>query len=137
MNTTSPQPLAGDLLEALALFEQGEWYGCHDRLEALWHQSLEPMQTPLHALLQIAVAMLHWEQGNSRGATLLWGEALARLRRCDDDFNGVDLSFLRAQAVDWLRFLRVGGTQCSPPPPRLDRPIHPQLGPESTDGLPA
>ena len=128
MRTTSPSLPAAELAAALASFEMGEWYACHDQLEAIWCQSLEPAQTPLHALLQIAVAMVHWENGNSRGATLLWAEAQARLRRCGDTFQGLDLSPLRHQAADWLRFLMDPEADAAPPLPCLHRHGEAQTG---------
>ena len=94
------------LASALALFAQEDWYACHDALEALWQESLEPRRRPLQALVQIAVAMVHWQQGNRRGATLLWGEAVARLSRCCDELDGVDLGHLHDQGQHWLRFLQ-------------------------------
>ena len=116
---TCPDPA---LAAALTLFAREDWYACHDALEALWQESLEPRRTPLQALVQIAVAMVHWQQGNRRGATLLWGEAVARLSRCCDELDGVDLAHLHDQSRDWLRFLQEppGGT--APPPPQLSPP---------------
>ena len=108
---------------ALALFAQEDWYACHDVLEALWQESLEPRRRPLQALVQISVAMVHWQQGNRRGATLLWGEAVARLSHCHDELDGVDLLHLHDQGQHWLRFLQAPAGGAAPPPPQLSRPI--------------
>ena len=111
------------LAAALALFAQEDWYACHDALEALWQESLEPQRRPLQALVQVAVAMVHWQQGNRRGATLLWGEAVARLSRCCDELEGVNLVHLHRQGEHWLHFLQAspdGST--APPPPQLSPP---------------
>ncbi|HBP54147.1 MAG TPA: DUF309 domain-containing protein [Synechococcus sp. UBA8638] len=113
------------LAAALILFAREDWYACHDALEALWQESLEPRRTPLQALVQIAVAMVHWGQGNRRGATLLWGEAVARLARCRDELDeldGVDLAYLHDQGRHWLRFLQTSPGGTAPPPPRLSPP---------------
>ncbi|MCY4235388.1 MAG: DUF309 domain-containing protein [Cyanobacteria bacterium MAG CAR2_bin_4] len=119
---TCPDPALASLASALTLFAQEDWYACHDALEALWQESLEPRRTPLQALVQIAVAMVHWQQGNRRGATLLWGEAVARLSRCRDELDGVDLAHLHDQGQDWLRFLQSSPGDTAPPPPRLSSP---------------
>ena len=112
------------LASALALFAQEDWHGSHDALEELWQESLEPRRRTLQALVQIAVAMVHWQQGNRRGATLLWGEAVARLSRCrDDELDGVDLAHLGVQGRRWLRFLQASPGGAAPPPPRLSRPV--------------
>ncbi len=109
------------LAAALALFAQEDWYACHDALEALWQESLEPRRRPLQALVQIAVAMVHWQQGNRRGSALLWGEAVARLHCCGE-LDGVDLVHLHDQGRHWLRFLQAPPGGAPPPPPRLSPP---------------
>jgi len=75
------QELGADprFLAAVALFNSGDWYPCHDGFEELWHQTLGPDRDVLQSFLQIAVAHLHLERGNRRGATLLLGEGLGRL----------------------------------------------------------
>ena len=107
------------LASALALFAQEDWYACHDALEQLWQESPEPHRRPLQALVQIAVAMVHWQQGNRRGATLLWGEAVARLSHYGDELDGVDLLHLNEQGRQWLGFLQASPGGTAPPPPRL------------------
>jgi predicted metal-dependent hydrolase len=42
-----------------------------------WHQNQGPDRQALQGLLQIAVAHLHLERGNLRGATVLLGKAWA------------------------------------------------------------
>ena len=115
---TRPDPA---LAAALALFAQEDWYACHDAMEALWQESPEPRRKPLQALVQIAVAMVHWQQGNRRGAALLWGEAVARLAHCHDELDGVDLGHLHGQGRQWLRFLQSPPGGSAPPPPRYQR----------------
>lgn len=80
-NPAGISDLAADprLHEAVDQFNQGDWYASHDGLEALWHETLEPDRTVLQGILQIAVAHLHRERGNLRGATVLLGEGLGRL----------------------------------------------------------
>ncbi len=63
--------------EAVRLFNAGEWYACHDGFEELWHETQSPCSRVLQGILQIAVAHLHLERGNRRGATVLLGRGLA------------------------------------------------------------
>ena len=79
------------LAEAIALFNRGEWYACHDRLEDLWHQCQGPERQALQGLLQIAVAQLHLQRDNRRGATVLLGEGLGRLKPYGSEALGLDL----------------------------------------------
>jgi predicted metal-dependent hydrolase len=77
--------------EAIFLFNSGDWYACHDSFEALWHETAGPMRPVLQGILQLAVAELHLERGNSRGATILMGEGLGRLKACPPNALDIDL----------------------------------------------
>lgn len=45
--------------EAIALFNDREYYKCHDFLEALWNKAQEPTRTLIHGILQCAVGFHH------------------------------------------------------------------------------
>ena len=77
--------------EATFLFNSGDWYACHDCFEALWHETAGSMRPVLQGILQIAVAELHLERGNCRGATILMGEGLGRLRACPPNALEIDI----------------------------------------------
>ena len=77
--------------EAIFLFNSCDWYACHDGFEALWHETAGPMRPVLQGILQIAVAELHLERGNCRGATILMGEGLGRLKACPPNALEIDL----------------------------------------------
>jgi predicted metal-dependent hydrolase len=105
---------------AVEQFNGGDWYGCHDGFEALWHETQGPMRPVLQGLLQIAVAELHLERGNRRGATVLMGEGLGRLRRCDDEALGLSLVTVRERAALRFQALQSDGDPGSLPLPRLE-----------------
>ncbi len=94
------------LAEAIALFNASDWYACHDGFEALWHETAGSMRPVLQGILQIAVAELHHERGNLRGATILMGEGLGRLQGVADGALGVNLIALRECASQRLRALQ-------------------------------
>jgi len=94
--------------ESITLFNQGEWYACHDGFEELWHGTNGPMRAVLQGILQIAVSQIHRERGNLRGATVLMGEGLGRLQRCDREALGLDLDSLRQAAAGHLHALQGG-----------------------------
>jgi predicted metal-dependent hydrolase len=108
------------LQEAISLFNAAEWYACHDGLEELWHETAGPLRPVLQGLLQIAVAHLHLERGNGRGATVLLGEGLGRLRGCDPSALGLDLASLQAFSRARLEALQGGLPVDHLPLPRLD-----------------
>ena len=80
--------------QGLELFNAGEWYAAHDVFEELWHETADPERRSLQGILQIAVAQLHLQRGNRRGATILFGEALGRLQRPGTPSLGIDLKDL-------------------------------------------
>lgn len=79
-------------------FNQQQFYACHDTLEAIWMEALEPEKTFYQGLLQIAVALYHLGNHNRRGAIILLGEGMNRLRRYPDDFGGINLDRLLQEA---------------------------------------
>jgi len=116
------------LAEAIALFNRGEWYACHDRFEALWHETQGVSRPLLQGLLQAAVAQLHLERNNCRGATVLIGEGLGRLERCGERGLGVELIPLRQTLRLWLEALQQGEPTDSLPRPQLQAsPQHPPV----------
>lgn len=80
---------------AVDLFNERAWYQAHDAFEEIWHETLGPDRPLLQALVQIAVAHVHLERGNERGATVLLGEALGRLGPCGPEALGLNLETLR------------------------------------------
>jgi predicted metal-dependent hydrolase len=108
LGLTEEQGLLADcrLVEATALFNSGDWYACHDCFEALWHETAGGMRPVLQGILQIAVAELHLERGNIRGATILMGEGLGRLKACPPDALELDLVTLCKCAMQRLQALQ-------------------------------
>ena len=105
--------------DAVRLFNAGEWYACHDGFEELWHETQGPCRRGLQGILQIAVAHLHLERGNLRGATVLLGEGLGRLQAFEPDLFGLDLQQLRRVAALRLHALQQGEGVASLPLPQL------------------
>jgi hypothetical protein len=107
---------------AVRLFNAADWYACHDGFEELWHETQGPMRPVLQGLLQIAVAELHQERGNRRGATVLMGEGLGRLQGCGAAALGFSLETLRQQAGERLRALQADLPLADLPLPQLGAP---------------
>jgi predicted metal-dependent hydrolase len=115
------EQLIGDprLAEAIRLFNSEQWYACHDRFEELWHETGGPMRPVLQGILQVAVAHLHLERGNLRGATILLGEGLGRLHASPALALGLDLTGTRTEVRRRLLALQAGEDPSALPPPRL------------------
>ena len=114
------------LVEAIRLFNSGDWYACHDGFEELWHETAGPMRPVLQGILQIAVGQLHHSRGNRRGAMVLTGEGLGRLRAADDQALELDLEALRASARRWLEALQGAGEEEPDLPPPILLPVGPE-----------
>jgi uncharacterized protein len=70
-----------ELLKAVDEFNRCDWFACHESLEELWVGSVGEMRDFYQGLLQFAVALHHWREGNFRGAVLLLSKAAELLRR--------------------------------------------------------
>ena len=95
--------------QGVELFNAGEWYAAHDLFEELWHETADPERRSLQGILQVAVAQLHLQRGNRRGATILFGEALGRLKRPGTPDLGLDLASLCCAAQQRLEALQRDG----------------------------
>lgn len=65
---TCQNPLPELVLSGLALFNQGEFYKCHDALEEAWRQETGPVRELYRGILQVGIAYFQIERGNYRGA---------------------------------------------------------------------
>ena len=101
------------------LFNMGKWYEAHDIFEDLWHETLEPERRSLQGILQAAVAQLHLESGNQRGAMILYGESLGRLRTPGAPDLGLDIEALCSNVERRLRALQIGSNPDLHPHPQL------------------
>ncbi|KAM0877405.1 hypothetical protein ACQ4PT_035535 [Festuca glaucescens] len=94
---------------AVALFNGGEYYACHDVVEELWYSAEDPARTLLHGVLQCAVGFHHLFNQNHRGAMMELGEGLCKLRRVrledDDGDDEGPFSRFRDEVAAVLSFL--------------------------------
>jgi uncharacterized protein len=98
--------MPSEFWQGIEQFNRGQFYACHDTLEALWIEAAEPEKTFYQGILQIAVALYHLGNRNLRGAMILLGEGSNRLRRYPSIFAGVDVDNLLEQSATLLNFLQ-------------------------------
>jgi uncharacterized protein len=107
-------PVADDTPEVslstgITLFNQGEYYACHDVLEALW-MAADTIEKPFYqGILQIAVGLYHLGNHNWRGATILIGEGVNRLRPFEPSYGGVAVADVVDLGWTWLVALQQTG----------------------------
>lgn len=102
MNEIMPE----EFWQGVEQFNTGQFYACHDVLEALWIDSIEPDKTFYQGILQIAVGLYHLGNHNQRGAMILLGEGSNRLRRYLPTYGGINVEELLTQSVDLLKTLQ-------------------------------
>lgn len=92
-------------------FNQQEFYACHDTLEALWMEASEPQKRFYQGVLQIAVACYHLGNLNWRGAAILLGEGIGRIKAYEPRYSGIDVSQLIDQSAELLTALQEAGAE--------------------------
>ena len=101
----------------MMLFNSSQWYKSHDVFEEIWHETGGPERQLLQGILQVAVAELHLENSNINGATILYGEALGRLKKYYLPDFGLDIVRLCKCITKRLECLQIGKdiSECSLP----------------------
>ncbi|CAG0934320.1 hypothetical protein RHDC3_02889 [Rhodocyclaceae bacterium] len=84
-----------ELLQGIDQFNAGEWFACHETLEELWAGEQGDARHLYQGILQVAVALHHWREGNFRGAMVLLGSAEELLTCVEPVCQGIDVAALR------------------------------------------
>jgi predicted metal-dependent hydrolase len=95
MCTDSPP---GQLLQAIREFNQGEWFECHETVEDLWIGEGGEVRDFYQGIIQVAVALHHWRNGNFGGAISLLKGGTGYLRQVSGPCQWVDVETLIADA---------------------------------------
>lgn len=90
-------------------FNQGEFYDCHDTMEAIW-MVVDHDEKPFYqGILQISVAFYHLGNLNWRGGAILLGEGISRLRKFEPVHEQIEVEGFVDEAVDWLSLVQSAG----------------------------
>lgn len=118
MNFPPPPSDGASLKMGIEQFNRGEYYACHDTLEAIWMEAPTSEKPFFQGILQLAVGLYHLGNHNWRGAAILLGEGTRRLEPFEPVYQDVNVTALLDCADEWLTRLQ-------------------QLGPEKVDLLAA
>lgn len=91
-------------------FNHGDYYACHDTLEAIWIEAPTPDKNFYQGILQIAVSLYHLSNHNWRGAVILLGEGIHRLRNYQPDYGEIEVTELMMQSAALLSALQSAGS---------------------------
>ena len=90
---------SGKILQAFGEFNRGEWYECHETLEDLWIGSEDEPRWFYQGILQIAVALLHWRNGNYGGSVSLLHSAMNYLQRVSPVCQRIEVATLIVEST--------------------------------------
>lgn len=88
-------------LKGIEHFNRGEFFECHEVLEALWMAEPGPDKLFYQGLIQVAVAFYHLLNDNYRGAAVLLREGAGKLRHYLPVHKGIDLEKFLAALEPW------------------------------------
>ncbi|MCT7983227.1 DUF309 domain-containing protein [Laspinema sp. A4] len=95
--------------QAVEQFNAQDFYACHDTLEALWMDAVEPDKKFYQGVLQIAVSLYHLGNLNWRGAAILLGEGMSRLGYYSPEYYNINVEKLLRESQKILRALQESG----------------------------
>jgi predicted metal-dependent hydrolase len=98
--------LPPDFWHGIELFNAQEFYDCHEVLEAVWREQVEPERTLTQGIIQIAVGLYHAGRDNFVGAEKLLVRGLSRLEQSVSLQISVDVKGMSTNAEIALRSVR-------------------------------
>lgn len=85
------QPYPSNYLEGLRLFNEREFFECHDVIEELWTDTVGEERRFLQGLIQAAVGLYHFGEENLGGARKMYLAAVDKLTPYAPHYWGLDL----------------------------------------------
>jgi predicted metal-dependent hydrolase len=87
-------------LEGIRLFNEEEFFECHEVLEELWQETLGKEKKFYQGLIQAAVALFHFGNENLGGARKLYVAMREKLDPYRPAFQGLDVDKFLAEMKD-------------------------------------
>ena len=97
--------------EAIAQFNSGDYYACHDTLESIWNDSLQSDRAFYQGILQIAVGLYHLRNQNWYGAAILLGEGTSRLPPYLPEYQSINVEELLEDSLSILQTVQINGKE--------------------------
>ncbi|HVB78558.1 MAG TPA: DUF309 domain-containing protein [Candidatus Binataceae bacterium] len=105
--------------EGIELFNAGRFFDCHEVWEEVWKRTDGAEKLFYQGMIQAAVAILHAQRGNPRGARSTWDKARAKLDPLPAEHMGIALGELRDAVAAFVACARAGHPPA--PPPQIRR----------------
>ncbi len=84
-------------VQGVAFFNECEYFEAHEIWEELWTEYQGPSRRFYQGLIQVAVCLHHFGNGNTRGAKKLYFSCNKYLGEYPAEFEGIDVAKLRAE----------------------------------------
>ena len=81
-----------DLDHGIELFNRAEFFDAHEVLEDVWRAAPAEEKKFLQGMIQVAVALYHYGNGNSIGARSVLRRGFRNLSRYPEGFGGIHLA---------------------------------------------
>lgn len=94
--------LPEEFLRGVELFNNGEFFECHEVLEEIWMKANGDEREFLHALIQAAAALHHIQRGNLKGAQSVGQRAIGKLAKLPPLMMRLDTTQFRASLEQFL-----------------------------------
>jgi len=107
-------PPSAELLRGIEEFNRGEFFECHETLEALWVEETDPVRYLYQGVLQVGVGCYHLKRGNHKGAIGLLRRGLLLLEPFGPVCRGIDVArFVRDADHCFQRLQELGPERSS------------------------
>jgi predicted metal-dependent hydrolase len=88
---------SGQVLLAIRQFNAHHWFECHETLEPLWMQAHGELRDCYQGIIQLAIALHHWRNGNYNGSQALLTSAADYLSQVSSPCQWIDVTGLIGQ----------------------------------------
>lgn len=112
-----------EFLKGLVLFNQQEFYDCHDLIEDLWLRESSDKQPFLQGIIQAAVAFFHYQQGKWGAARTMMKQSINKLAIYPSAHGGIDLGQFRSELRVWKQALDEAISRGNRAPLDLEYPL--------------
>jgi predicted metal-dependent hydrolase len=109
---------SSEYLHGISLFNRAAFFEAHEVLEDVWRAAPVPEKKFFQGLIQIAVGLHHYGNGNLVGARSLLARAARNLGAYPENFGGIQLTLLLSRVAEWQQAL--SDNTPAPPFPTLD-----------------
>jgi uncharacterized protein len=96
------------LKKGIGLFNNREFFQCHEVLEEAWTGEVGPRRLFLQAIIHLAVGFYHFQRDNPEGATRQLHKGLHKLAAYLPFYEGLDTERLHRETLVALERLEAG-----------------------------